>query len=198
MTLKEEKFFCGTHWYHGTNLSGWKSICKLGVKADYNVGISLDFGSGFYLFNTLENTSKYARNVVKYTKSIHLEDKIPVVILFSFCPMKWIEEGQLYHYFAKYDEFAEFVFANRLNCVEPKKHPYDITAGVTTDAKPTWLMQQYVLGKITQDKVMEELKRNTSVKQICLHGRQCDEIKPVKAFILDGKELDVNDYCNKG
>ncbi|AQQ55393.1 hypothetical protein B0X71_19685 (plasmid) [Planococcus lenghuensis] len=38
-----------TKWYHGTTLSGFKSIMKQGVKFDVSVGSELDFGPGFYL-----------------------------------------------------------------------------------------------------------------------------------------------------
>ena len=47
MTTKEENFFTIMNWYHGTTLLEWKRICEMGVKADFNVGTSLDFGNGF-------------------------------------------------------------------------------------------------------------------------------------------------------
>ena len=43
------KYLSIDKWYHGTTLEGWKSICKLGVLANYNIGYELDFGYGFYL-----------------------------------------------------------------------------------------------------------------------------------------------------
>lgn len=196
MTAKEIKFFKSTTWYHGTTLSGWKSICELGIKADFNVGISLDFGNGFYLSNSVENTEKYVSNVIKYSNSSLLDDNIPVIIAFEFCPYEWIEQGIKYCYFPKYNiKFAEFVFENRLNYMSPNKHGYDITAGVTTDTKPTYLMQQYFLGNIEKNKVMEEFCKSTSVKQICIHKQElCDIIYPKRAYILEGKELNIHDY----
>lgn len=198
MTTKEEKFFNGQEWYHGTTLSGWKSICELGIQAKYNIGISLDFGNGFYLSNSLTNTEKYVQNIIKYSAGAG-DDGIPVIIKFSFKPMDWLENDLAYRYFAKYDdEFAEFVFENRLNCLEEKRHPYDITAGVMTDAKPTFLMQQYQMQRISKEEVIQELKRSTSAKQLCLHRQeQCDLIRPSEAYIFGGKELDVNEYCCK-
>ena len=196
MTTKEQAFFECSTWYHGTTLSGWKSICKLGVRADFNIGISLDFGNGFYLSNNLENTKRYVNNMMKYSNSNYTEDNIPVIIVFQFCPYEWIREGKEYRYFPKYNmEFAEFVFENRLNYMNKHIHGYDITAGVTTDTKPTYLMQQYFLGKIEKSHVLEEFCKSTSVKQICIHNQElCDIICPKKAYILEGKELDIHDY----
>ena len=196
MTTKEQTFFECATWYHGTTLSGWKSICKLGIRADFNIGISLDFGNGFYLSNNLKNTERYVNNMMKYSNSNYPEDNIPVIIVFRFCPYEWIREKMTYRYFPKYNmEFAEFVFENRLNYMNKYTHGYDITAGVTTDTRPTYLMQQYFLGKIQKSYVLEEFCKSTSVKQICLHNQElCDIIYPERAYILDGKELNIHDY----
>ena len=122
MTTKEEKFFQSNIWYHGTTLSGWKSICQLGIQAQFNIGISVDFGNGFYLSNNLVNTKKYVENITKYTDSEDESDLTPVIIEFTFSPLEWILQGASYKYFAKYDqEFAEFVFENRVNYNEKKK-----------------------------------------------------------------------------
>ena len=111
MTAKEQGFFECDTWYHGTTLAGWKSICELGVKADYNVGISLDFGSGFYLSNSLKNTERYVTNMMRYSNSDFEEDNIPVIIVFNFVPYEWIKNGTKYLYFPKYNmAFAQFVF----------------------------------------------------------------------------------------
>ena len=199
MTAREIKFFKCTTWYHGTTLTGWKSICKLGIKADFNKGISLDFGNGFYLSNSIENTERYVSNMIKYSNSSLPDDNIPVIIVFESCPYEWLTKGFKYCYFAKYDiNFAEFVFENRLNYMNQNIHDYDISAGVTTDTKPTYLMQQYFLGNITKSTVLQEFCKSTSVKQICIHKQElCDIIYPKKAYILNGKELNIHDY-NKG
>ena len=176
MSTKEQDFFACSTWYHGTTLSGWESICKLGVRADYNIGISLDFGNGFYLSNNIENTERYVKNQVKFGTGINEKDKTPVVIEFDFVPGYWIKAGAKYRYFPQYNkEFAEFVFKNRMNYQHEKIHKYDITAGVTTDTKPTYLMQQYFLGKLQKDDVLHEFCKGSSVRQICIHNqRYCD------------------------
>lgn len=199
MTPKEEKFFQGTIWYHGTTLSEWKSICEVGILADYNIGTSLDFGNGFYLSNNQKATENYALNAVKYCNSTFPDDNIPVVICFEFHPMKFISEGDNFKYFAKYDrEFAEFVFENRLNCELPKQHSYDLTAGVMTDAIPTKLMQQFFAGQVTREEVVQEFMAATSKKQLCLHKQeQCDTLKVTRAYIVNGKELNADEYRKK-
>lgn len=198
MTSKEEKFFSNTKWYHGTTSSQWSSICKSGILADYNIGISLDYGSGFYLSNNQKDTEYYAMNAVKYGGYIYGQEK-PIVLCFEFSPLDMINNGKNYHYFGAYDdEFANFVFDCRENFMNKKKHPYDITGGVVTDYIPTMLMQQYFIGELTREQVVEKLKKSTSKKQLCLHNQEdCDAMKLVSAYIIDGKELDVNEYNQK-
>lgn len=199
MTTKEENFFSIMNWYHGTTLLEWKRICEMGVKADFNVGTSLDFGNGFYLSNNQRNTEIYALNTVKYSNNGILEDNIPVVICFEFRPMDFISNGDSPKYFEKYDrEFAEFVFDCRLNYELPKLHPYDITAGVMTDTIPTKLMQQYFARQITREEVVLQFMKPTSKKQLCLHKQQqCDTLKPNNVYIVNGEELNANEYRKK-
>lgn len=196
MTNKEENFFNQTQWYHGTTYSDWKSICKSKIIADYNAGISLDFGSGFYLSPNENDTIQYALNTVKYNGSNEIEDCIPVVIEFEYYPMNDIANGNSYKYFANYNnEFAEFVFNCRNNTYQGKCHNYNITGGVMTDTVPTKIMQQYLAGIVTKEFVLESFKKSTSKKQLCLHSQElCDKLIVKRAYIINGKELDVNEY----
>lgn len=195
MTSKEEKFFSNTKWYHGTTSSQWNSICEAGILVKHNIGISLDFGNGFYLSNNQKDTENYALNIVKYNEDTYNEEQ-PIVLCFEFSPLDMINNGRSYHYFGAYDdEFANFVFDCRENYLSEKKHSYDITGGVMTDYIPAMLMQQYFIGDLTRKQVVEMLKKSTSKKQICLHNQEdCDTLKLVSAYIINGKELDVNDY----
>lgn len=198
MTTKEEKFFRQIKWYHGTTLAEWKSICSKGILAHYNIGISLDFGCGFYLSPSEQDTLKYALNTIKYNGSDLEDDNIPVVIEFIYSPWEDLTK-QNYKYFAEYDdEFAEFVFLCRRDCKDERCHTYSITGGVMTDTFPTKVMQQYFVNQITKEDVLREFKRNTSKKQLCLHKQElCDKLKPNRAYIVGGKELDVNEYTRK-
>ena len=77
-------------------------------------------------------------------------------------------------------------------------HAWEFTAGVTSDTKPVYLIQEYMLGRKTKEEILAELTIGTSVRQLCLHSQPlCDTIKPTKAYILNGKELDINEYRKK-
>lgn len=196
MTTKEEKFFKQDIWYHGTTLAEWKSICKSKILADFNIGYSLDYGNGFYLSPSEKDTQKYALDTVKYNGSSLPDDNVPVVLAIKYIPLEAILIGTPHKYFAKYDdEFAEFVFQCRANYLSKKTHPYDITGGVMTDTVPTAIMQKYFAHQLTKEEVLEEFKKNTSKKQLCLHTQElCDKLKLVYAYIVEGKELDINEY----
>jgi hypothetical protein len=199
LTAKEEKFFKKDKWYHGTTLAEWKALCNSRVLASYNIGTSLDYGNGFYLSPSEEDTKKYALDTVRYNGSDIPDDNVPVVIEFSYVPLDDILSDTDYKYFSKYnDEFANFVFECRCNYASLKKHPYKITGGVMTDTIPTKLMQEYFAGLKTKESVIEEFKKSTSKKQLCLHTQElCDKLKLVRAYVVDGKELDVDEYGKK-
>ena len=178
MTSKAETFFKKERWFHGTTLAEWNSICKEKIQAEYNIGISLDFGNGFYLSPKQKDAEKYAMDTVKYNGSDEPLDNVPVVIQFDFKPFDLLENKELYKYFAKYDdEFALFVFNCRENYMHKKTHSYDITGGVMTDAIPTKLMQEFFAGVRTKEDVLESFKKGTSKKQLCLHTQElCNKI----------------------
>lgn len=103
-----------------------------------------------------------------------------------------IEVGVSSH---KVDEFANFVFDNRLNYKNIISHGYDITSGVTTDTKSTYLMQLYEIGQMSREEIIEEFKKGNSVRQLCLHKQEhCDILSPTNAYILGGKGLNIHDY----
>lgn len=199
MSPKEEKFFRQSLWYHGTTLAEWKSICKFKILADYNIGYSLDYGNGFYLSPSEPDTQKYALDTIKYNGSNIPDDNIPIVIVFRYIPFEDICNGASYKYFSKYDdEFASFVFECRKNYLHAKTHLNDITGGVMTDTIPTVIMQQFFVNQMTQKQVLEAFKKSTSKKQLCLHTQElCDRLKPIRAYIVGGKELDVNEYTKQ-
>jgi len=199
MTPKAEKFFSQKIWHHGTTLAGWKSICQKSILADYNVGISCDFGNGFYISPDQHSTEVFAENYVKYNQSDLPDNNIPVVIVFDFVPIEHIVSEERVKYFAKYDdEFAEFVFTCRENYLQACTHGFVMTGGVMTDAVPTMLMNKYFTNQISKQEVITEFKKGTSKKQLCLHEQSiCDKLIINKAYIVNGKELDINEYRKK-
>ncbi len=208
---KLPKYLSYGEWYHGTTLEGWKNICKSGVIAAHNVGNELDFGYGFYLTPKKQDAEKYITNLLKFEDNVNLgmplrenkDSKIAVLIEFNFRPIEWYEENKYsFEFFNKYDDnFAEFVFHNRLNNINGEnQHNYDVIFGVMSDSLPMILIQKYKEGEITRADVIDGLKTGTSNKQLSLHLQNlCDIIKPIKATIIEtGEELNVNEYvkCN--
>lgn len=210
MSDKFEKYLKMEKWYHGTTLDGWYKICKDGVQCKYNKGHELDFGYGFYLMPDVKKAERFITKVLEYKikdiSGIPIKidkNKItPVIIEFDFCPCNWYNSKKYnFKILNKYnDEFSKFVFYNRNNnCNGENQHNYDCIFGVMSDSTPIILLQQYRNDEITKEDVIEGLKKPTSVKQLSIHNQEiCDIIKPERAYLIDsGKELDVNDYCNR-
>lgn len=193
-------------WYHGTTLHGWKQMCKLKVQANFNIGHELDFGYGFYLTPAFDQADSYIINLLKYKTSlpfdINEDKKIPLVIEFTFCPYDWYEMG-IYKFKilnAYDDEFAEFVFHNRINNIDgEQQHDFDVIFGVMSDSVPTVLIERYKEQEITKEEVIENLKKSTRNKQISLHNQElCDRIIPTKVCNLaTGKELSLVAYFDR-
>lgn len=213
---KVEKYLKGNKWYHGTTLFAWKELCSLGVKHDYNLGTELDFGYGFYLTNEQKQAESYITRYLQYTTESDLampvinlamplkniqDKKIPIVIEFDFCPLEWYNSNSYkFGFFNKYDDdFAEFVFQNRLNAsAGVQQHDFDIIFGVMSDSTPTALMEKYQNQEISKEDVISSLKKQTSVKQLSLHKQEiCDTITLTRAYYVgkeERMELNINDY----
>lgn len=201
------KHLSNDKWYHGTTLDGWKSICKFGVLANYNIGLELDFGYGFYLTPKQQEAENYIINILKFENDINVgiplkenkDAKTPVVVEFSFVPFQWYSEGKHnFNFFNAYDDdFAEFVFNNRIENINGnRQHNYDIIFGVMSDSIPVLLIQKYKNGEISREEVIAGLKKPTSNKQLSLHRQElCDIIVPTKAILIENREeLNINDY----
>lgn len=203
------KYLENDKWYHGTSLSNWKKLCELGIKVDYNIGNELVFGFGFYMCPSLQHTERFIESVLSNKIDVSLdipiikdEDKsIAVIIEFEVKPIEW-HKNDTYNFkiLNKYDdEFAEFVFHNRLNNLDGENHhEYDFIFGVMSDSLPIILLQKFKNGEINKEDVIDGLKKPTSCKQISLHRQDiCDIIVPTRVYRLDNREeLNVNDYFN--
>lgn len=210
MTLlkkKTENILSQTKWYHGTTLSGFKNIKESGIVADYNNGTELDFGPGFYLAPNQSMAERFILKQVQYlqeqfresglTKFSKLDDMIPVVIEFNFCPMQYsLDNGVEILVFEKYDElFAEFVVDNRLNAREGLIHSSSLVYGVMSDSNPINLVFLLREGELSKEEVIQEIATNTSSsKQLSIHKQEiCDILTINKAMLLSsGRELDIN------
>ncbi|PYY28375.1 DUF3990 domain-containing protein [Paenibacillus illinoisensis] len=202
-------------WYHATTLDGWKSICRYGILANHNIGHELDFGHGFYLTHDKKQAEKYIITLLKYKNKGLLSEieflldskvdkskSIPVLVEFDISPLEWLQRKEYDHYFFnKYDEeFAEFVFHNRMYNVNGEDHHgYDFIFGVMSDSNPIIDIERFRNGELEKVEVLEGFKKSTSSKQLSVHSQQlCDIIKPSRAYRIDtGEELNVDDYFNK-
>lgn len=193
------KYMSQDVWYHATTLVGWDSLCKQKVKADYNYGQQLDFGTGFYMCPKQKQAIDYIKRAVPYLDGANERNQIPVIVEFELNMSKLPQEfkGKT---FLHYDlDFAEFVFKNRLD-PETKIHDYDYVFGVMSDSVPEMLMAKYTYNELTMEEVLIQLTKWTSMSQICLNSQQlCDILKVRRAYILDAdfkemEELNANDY----
>ena len=176
-------------WYHATTKSNFENLLKTGVIADYNRGSELDFGYGFYLTVSEEMAERY---ISRLFGSIQDGNSEPLVIMeYEFLPIEWfLSDDYRSKVFPKFDdEFAEFVFMNRLECKTKKQqHEYDVIYGVMSDSVPTKLLLAFRAGEISKEEVLEGLKKSNSMKQICIHNQSlCDTISLSRAYEYDPK-----------
>ena len=189
LSSKIQKALSSCKWYHATTKSDFENLLKTGVKADYNRGRELDFGYGFYLTANEDMAERY---ISRLFGSMQEDISETLVIMeYEFSPIDWfLSEKYRSKVFAKFDdEFAEFVFMNRLECkTQKQQHEYDVIYGVMSDSVPTRLLLDFRAGEISKDVVLEGLKKNNSMKQICIHNQElCDTIKLSRAYEYNPK-----------
>jgi hypothetical protein len=182
-------------WYHGTTIEAYHSICEQGVISSYNIGTQLDFGAGFYLTDGVEPASRYMRRLPDFTATGELVERTKwCVIEFEFNPFQLLFEtvnDYKYHNFPKHDdEFAKFVFENRLNNVyNENPHGYDIIWGVMSDSVPPEIIIAYMNKEITYEKAIELLKKPQSMRQLYIGNQEiCNKLKITDVIIFDQKE----------
>ena len=119
---------------------------------------------------------------------------------YTFQPLAWFESlSYKTTTFEKFDdEFAEFVFKNRLESKSnEQRHNYDVIYGVMSDSLPTQLLLEYRAGEISKEDVLNGLKKGNSMKQLSIHNQAlCDTILLTGAYEFDPKtqvrkELDI-------
>ncbi|HHT7734560.1 TPA: DUF3990 domain-containing protein [Streptococcus suis] len=203
LTQKQKRNLSETKWYHATLKRHLPSILS-GIRADYNHGHELDFGTGFYVTSDFEQARKYINTLVEFYNQEEIDflandEEVGVILEFTLENLVDIFEGSEYssHYFAKHKEamageidFAEFVFQNRL---EPKRriHAFDFIYGVQTDDNPTGLVQEFKAGLKTKDEVLSQFRKPYSFKQLSIHNQSfCDIMKVDKIYLSkNGEEL---------
>ena len=185
------------YWYHATTMENYYNILANGVIASHNLQHELDFGAGFYLCQTADAAERYIARLS------YPDDVQCVIMRFRFVPLIWFDDDSYNTaVFAAYnDEFAEFVFKNRLNPAS-LQHKYDAIYGVMSDSFPTMLLAEYRTGELTRDAVIEGLKKSTSAKQLSLHNQLlCDRISLCSSYLYDyhsntREELNIHEREN--
>ncbi len=184
----EQDFLTNDKWYHATSAKFFRKIVKNGIIADINRNTELDFGYGFYLAASLSWAQKYAKG---------FDDAR--IIEFHFRPVDILKGSKNYRYFDTLDEeFAEFVFSNRMyysestdNCI----HTYDLVAGVMSDGTQATDFEEFRDGEITKQELFRRLLLPREDWQIAIHSQKlCNLLVPVRAFDLKGGDYDVSEY----
>lgn len=198
LPAKVKKVLSSTQWFHATTQSSLQNILEHGIIVDHNRGGELDFGYGFYLTTTAELAESYISRLFAWQGESVTD---PLVIMeYGMCPLEWFNDDSIRSaIFPAFDDnFAEFVFANRINSgTEKQQHPYDVVYGVMSDSAPTKLLTEYRAGVCSYDDVIRGLKKSNRMKQISLHNQKlCDTIQLRRAYqydhnTMERKELDI-------
>ena len=133
--------------YHGSNVA----ITEIDLTRGR---VAKDFGKGFYLSSSLENTKEWADKVVDREES-----GIPTITTFDF-DESCLESGELkIKIFDSYNlEWVDFILLNRQNKTGHTLHNYDIVVGpIADDAVGTQLFQ-FGRGYIDKATLVERLK----------------------------------------
>lgn len=186
-----------SRWFHATTMEDYESIRKNGIIVDYNRGNELDFGYGFYLSPKIDMSENYLRRLYKNITGENNKDYI--ILEYNFQPINWFTNPNYKSVvFEKFDDdFAEFVFNNRLNCNSIKQHDYDVVYGVMSDSVPTQLILNYKADEISREDVISGLKKSNSAKQISIHNQElCDNISLANVYTFnpftnERKEIEV-------
>lgn len=150
--------------FHCTDEESKNNIISNGVQYNHNIAnsSSQDFGYGFYIHADLKAAKRYCDNMNRRGKE-------SLWVIMSFQVNKDLFNLNIKEFNSYNDEFAEFVFYNRLrNDHGEYQHPFDVVSGCMSDSNPTDVMAKFGMGKIDEDQAKEYLKKSTSAKQICL------------------------------
>lgn len=178
-------------WYHGTSIESVDSIKDNGVIANFNIGSSLDFGSGFYLTDSLESANNYISRVPIVMENGEMcQRESWSVIEFSFNPLETIVNNRELGFcaFPKHnEEFAKFVLENRCyNVYNENPHGYDIIWGVMSDNRPDKVVLSYKDGSISYEEAIEQLQKPNSMKQLFIGNQLLCDMLRIESVIEGG------------
>ncbi len=132
--------------YHGTNVD----FSDISLEKSQT---GKDFGCGFYLSADREQAMKQAQY-----RSM-LMGGSPVVLEYEFNDSALDNCGLQYKHFDAYTkDWAEFIFANRMNCSRTNIHDYDIVYGPIANDKVGVQVRNLMEENITLEVFLERLK----------------------------------------
>lgn len=184
-----EEFLQVDTWYHATIRQGYESIMTKKIQASFNKMFELDFGYGFYLTPSLDWVQKYA-------KSFDGEERI---FKFNFRLADILNENVSFRFWDSLnDDFAEFVFQNRMyfsDYANFKIHDYDIVGGVMSDGNQPTDFEEFRNDLISKAELFRRICLPKEDWQIAISSQEiCDMLKPVDVFDLKGVHYDVSNY----
>ncbi len=199
ISVKELNRLNQDFWYHGTTIEDAENIRENGVIANYNLGLELDFGPGFYLTDTYQRAINYISRVPSTMYSGGIQEREDwAIIEFAFNPYELLfSKENIYSYrnFPKHNKaFAEFVFRNRMNNREKENpHKFDLIWGVMSDSNPEQVVWDYKNQKISYEKVIQLLQKSNSMKQLFISNQEiCDMLVINNIFMKED-----NGYARK-
>jgi hypothetical protein len=121
-----------------------------------------DFGQGFYVTNIRRQAEEMAIRVAKWNNTQ------PIVSEFDFEIYAFEYNDLQTLRFPAYDEaWLDFIILNRNNLSRQSVHNFDIVEGPVADDAISVRIKDYMLGKVSKENFLEELKFNKNTHQIC-------------------------------
>ncbi|MDR2684478.1 MAG: DUF3990 domain-containing protein [Prevotellaceae bacterium] len=121
-----------------------------------------DFGRGFYVTKLRKQAESWAEIIGD------IRDMAGVVSEFIFCERAFADDKYKILRFEDYSEaWLDFVILNRNRESTEQKHDYDIVEGPIADDRISRRIDDYLDGKVSKQKFLEELKHNKDNHQIC-------------------------------
>ncbi|MDR0970188.1 MAG: DUF3990 domain-containing protein [Lentimicrobiaceae bacterium] len=124
--------------------------------------IGKDFGQGFYVTKIKKQADYWAerRGFYNNTEGVVTEFEFNENA-FQYFKLKTLR-------FTKYDEkWLDFVAMNRNTALPQPTHDFDLVEGLVADDKISTRINFYLIGKISKQQFLEELKWHEETHQIC-------------------------------
>lgn len=146
--------------YHGSNIEVKNPLVNVGRK-------NLDFGQGFYLYNSKSEAESWA----KIASNRKDDDVKPIVNVYNFDYFRTKNIGYRFNEFETYNiEWLKFV----VDCRNGKDvfSDYDIVIGGVANDKVIDTVEDYEKGIITAEQALGQLRYKDVNHQICILNQE--------------------------